>query len=236
MGFVLDSQHGIFQVPAKRVEALKRLIDTIIVNHFTVSARCLSRLSGSLVSIGLALGPVVCLWTRSIYRDICQANYWDKPFLVSQDSQSEVLFWRKNFDNSGYPIWSPSPKVSEKLYIQRSEGYYPACLRYIDQLWGPHTVDRCASLQTRQLERFCSRYRNPRCEAVDAFTIPWLKENNWIFPPPYLIPRVLKHMSAGGEISTLLIPWWSSAVWWPLLVNTDASWKAFIMGSMTFKP
>ena len=128
--------------------------------------------------------------------------------------------------------------MSEKLYIQRSEDYYPACFRYIDQLWGPHTVDRFASLQTRQLERFCSRYRNPRCEAVYAFTIPWLKENNWIFPPPYLIPRVLKHMSAGGEIGTLLIPQWPSAVWWPLLVNTetDGSWIAFIMGSMTFKP
>ena len=111
MGFVLDLQCGIFQVPTKRVEALKRLIDTIIDNHITVSARCLSRLSESLVSMGLALGPVVRLWTQSIYRDICQANYWDMPFLVSQDSQSEVLFWRENFDNSGYPIWSPSPKV-----------------------------------------------------------------------------------------------------------------------------
>ena len=63
LGFVLDLQHGIFQVPAKRVEALKRLIDTIINNHSTVSARCLSHLSGSLVSMGLALGPVVHLWT-----------------------------------------------------------------------------------------------------------------------------------------------------------------------------
>ena len=120
MGFVLDLQQGIFQVPAKRVEALKRLIDTIIDNHFTVSARCLSRLSGSLVSMGLALGPVVRLWTRSIYRDIYQANYWDKPFLVSQDSQSEVLFWRDNFDNSGYPIWSPSPKVEVLTYSDAS--------------------------------------------------------------------------------------------------------------------
>ena len=92
LGLVLDLQHRIFQVPAKRVEALKQLIDTIIDNHFTVSARCLSRLSGSLVSMDLALGPVLRLWTSSIYRGICQANYWDKPFLVSQDSQSEVLF------------------------------------------------------------------------------------------------------------------------------------------------
>lgn len=63
LGFVLDLQHGIFQVPAKRVEALKRLIVTIMDNNLTVSVRCLSRLSGSLVSMGLALGPVVRLWT-----------------------------------------------------------------------------------------------------------------------------------------------------------------------------
>ena len=98
LGFIVDLQHGNFRVPARRVEALKQLIDTIIDKHFIVSARSLSCLSGCLVSMGLALGPMVCLWTLGMYRDICQANYWDKPFLVSQDSQSEVLFWRDNFD------------------------------------------------------------------------------------------------------------------------------------------
>ena len=110
------------------------------------------------------------------------------------------------------------------------------CFRYIGQLWGPHTVDRFAGLQTRQLESFCSRCHKPRCEAVDAFTVSWFKENNWIFPPPHLIPRVLKHMSTGGKIGTVLLLRWPSAVWWPLLVNTDGSWKAFITGLMTFQP
>ena len=103
LGFIMDLQYGIFQVPARRVEALKQLIDTIIEKHFTVSARCLSRLTGSLVSMGLALGPVVRLWTRSIYGDICRADYWDKPSLLSPEGQSEVLFWKDNFDCSGLP-------------------------------------------------------------------------------------------------------------------------------------
>ena len=133
LGFILDLQHGIFQFPARRVEALKQLIDTIIDKHFIVSARCLSRLSGSLVSMGLALGPVVRLWTRGIYRDICQANYWDKPFLVSQDSQSEVLFWRDNFDSSGYPIWSPSPRVDVLTYLDASgEGWGGFAVQFSD--------------------------------------------------------------------------------------------------------
>lgn len=353
LGFIMDLQHGIFQVPARRVEALKQLIATIIAKQFAVSARCLSRMTGSLVSMGLALGPVVRLWTRSIYSDICRADYWDKPFVMSQEGQSEVLFWKDNFDCSGYPIWSPSAKVEVLTYSDASgqgwggfavqfsdkvargswscadsansstfrevkairlvlESYSeevrgkevlhrtdnknaetvlsvgsrnkelhqeavavyklcrelnirlsvqwvsrdenteadelsriddpndymldPACFNYIDVSWGPHTVDRFASVQTKQLARYCSRYRNPGCEAVDAFTVSWSKENNWIFPPPYLIPRILKHMSAGYEDGTLLVPRWPSAIWWPLLVDTNGSWRAFVTNSMTFDP
>ena len=124
-----------FRVLARRVEALKQLIDTIIDKHFIVSARCLSRLSGSLVSMGLALGPVVRLWTRGIYRDICQANYCDRPFLVSQESQSEVFLWRDNFDGSGYPIWSPSPKVDVVTYSDASgEGWGGFAVQFSDKV------------------------------------------------------------------------------------------------------
>ena len=56
------------------------------------------------------------------------------------------------------------------------------------------------------------------------------------FPPPNLITCVLKHMSAGGEDGTLLVPQRPSASWWPLLVNMNGSWKAFITGAMTICP
>lgn len=62
----------------------------------------------------------------------------------------------------------------------------PKCSRYIDRLWGPHTVDRFASIKTKQLVRYCSRYCNPGCEASNAFTVSWSQDNNWIFPPPCL--------------------------------------------------
>ena len=39
---------------------------------------------------------------------------------MSQDSQSEVLFGRDNFDSSGYPIWPPSPKVEVLTYLDAS--------------------------------------------------------------------------------------------------------------------
>ncbi|XP_046567698.1 uncharacterized protein LOC124276085 [Haliotis rubra] len=48
----------------------------------------------------------------------------------------------------------------------------------IDKLWGPHHVDRFASYYNAKLEQFNSRYSNPGCAAVDAFTVTWRETMN----------------------------------------------------------
>ena len=75
---------------------MKILLNDTIAKKFVVSALHLSRITGSLVSMGLALGPVAHLWTRALYRDVCQTAYWDRPFFMSQESQAKVQFWRVN--------------------------------------------------------------------------------------------------------------------------------------------
>ena len=104
-----------------------------------------------------------------------------------------------------------------------------SCFMSLDRLWGPHLVDRFASEKTKQLDWFCSRFLNPSCEAADAFTVSWAGVNNWLFPPPFLVPRVLRHMSVGKEVGTLLVPEWRSAPWWPLLVTRRGSWREFVV-------
>ena len=102
----------------------------------------------------------------------------------------------------------------------------PSCFAYLDKCLCPHTVDQFASVfKTKQLERFCSRFLNPGCEAVDAFTVCWAGDYNWLFPPPYLVPRVLRHMSDRGENGTLLVPEWHSAPRWPLLITKRGTWR-----------
>ena len=108
----------------------------------------------------------------------------------------------------------------------------PACFNYIDTFWGPHTIERFASLKTKQLERYCSRYRNPGWVATDGFSVSWSHEVDWLFPPPYLEPHVLRYTSVGREYGTLVVPEWHSASWWPLLVEKGGSWKSFISQSI----
>ena len=97
LGFVLDFSAGTFQVPLRRVDSFCQLLETIVSKGFVAS-------------VGLPLGPVDGLWMRSLYRNRLDSASWDSPFHMSDDAVCEVLFWRDNFDNSGYPIWSTSPK------------------------------------------------------------------------------------------------------------------------------
>ena len=353
LGFIMDLRSGNFYVPPRRVEALRTIVHRVRSQKFYASARCLARLTGMLVSMGLALGPVVRLWTRALYREIMQAASWDRLFLLSEEAQNEVKFWMENFSNSGYPIWAPCPKIDVMTYSDASEigwgGYAvqigdlsatgcwseadrkrsstwreirgtklvlqslvdslkgkevlhrtdnqntvrilsvgsrkqdlhqdaidiyklcqvnnirlavewvsrddnvradtlsrtedandykldPIAFNKLDKMWGPHTVDRFASYQTKLLPRFCSRFRNPGCESIDAFTVSWGNENNWIFPPPYLIPRVIQHMADGKEYGTIILPEWHSAPWWPLLVTRKGTWQDFVKDSYKLEP
>ena len=353
LGFVLDLFADTFQVPQRRVDSFCLLLETIVSKGFVASARQLSHFTGLLTSMGLALGPVVRLWTHSLYRDILSSASWDSSFHMSDDAVCEVLFWRDNFNDSCYPIWSQSPepevlsfsdasesgwggftaqvggkvavgswsweemgrsstfrelwatrcvleslaphlKGSEVLHRTNNKNtevilsigsfkadlhdeavsIYKICRAYdirltvewvsrdynvvtdklsriedvndykldrscfmsLDRLWGPHLVDHFVSEKTKQLNRFCSRFLNPGCEAADAFTVSWAGVNNWLFPPPFLVPRVLRHMSVGKEDGTLLVPEWRSAPWWPLLVTRRGSWREFVVDSRQIQP
>ena len=303
--------------------------------------------------MGLALDPVVRLWTRALYREIMQATSLGRLFLLSEEAQNEVKFWMENFSNSGYPIWSPCPTIDVMTYSDASEigwGGYAVQIGdlsatgcwseadrkrsstwgrseelnwYYNHWWTAFRVRKCFTEQiikilctsclwvaesrtcikmrltfisfvnritfvypwsglvemtmyeqtpyheqrmqmiinwtqlhliswtkcgvhTRWIVLpvtklsyclvFCSRFRNPGCESIDAFTVSWGNENNWIFPPPYLIPRVIQHMADSKEYGTIILPEWHSAPWWPLLITRKGTWQEFVKDSYKLEP
>lgn len=76
---------------------------------------------------------------------------------------------------------------------------------------------------------FLQPWVNPCIEGVDAFTLSWTGENNWIFPLPYLILRVLKHMEYGKKKGTIVILLWTSALWWPVISTDCRHPKEFVL-------
>ena len=94
----------------------------------------------------------------------------------------------------------------------------PAVFKYLDRLWGPHTVDRCASMATTQLVRYNSMFLDPGTEAVDCLAqSDWHRENNFVNPPFRLIGRLLEVIDRQGAMATIIAPKWPAQRWFRVL-------------------
>ena len=136
------------------------------------------------------------------------------------------------------PEWVPREQNQQADLLSRmldrdDWSIHPAVFQQLDCLWGPHTIDRFANYVNTQLPRFISRFWNPGSEAVDAFTCDWSGENNWLCPPPYLIPRVIRHTLKTGASATLVMPKWPSAPFWPMLFPDGCTRAPFITEERT---
>ena len=137
--------------------------------------------------------------------------------------------------------WIPREEnvVADEISKSTDEDDYmlsPDIFAALDILWGPHTIDHCSSFKTRQIPRFCSCWRNPGAEVIDALSVSWSSEYNWVFPPPFLVPKVLKHMPRYGADGTLIAPHWTSAPWWPLLLQAKGKFRKEIYAFLTIPP
>ena len=97
------------------------------------------------------------------------------------------------------PEWIPRAQNELADFISRIVDYddwqiSPVLFYYLEEAWGPYSVDRFADNFNTQLSRFNSRFACPGSEAVDTFTVHWGGgENNWWCPPPSLVARVVRH-------------------------------------------
>lgn len=97
---------------------------------------------------------------------------------------------------------------------------HPRLFGYIEQLWGPHTCDRFASVQTAQLPCYNSRYWDPlTCTSgIDALAQKdWASHNNFVNPPFRLLPEILDTISRQKAVATVIAPFWPGQVWFQKL-------------------
>ena len=95
---------------------------------------------------------------------------------------------------------------------------HTSLFQWINRKWGPHTVDRCATILNTQLPRYNSRFYDPKSEAVDCLAQNnWMHENNYVNPPFRLIPMVIEKIQQQKAIATLITPKWPAQVWFQTL-------------------
>lgn len=92
----------------------------------------------------------------------------------------------------------------------------PRIFKYIDKLWGPHTIDRFASMENAMLPRYNSRWLDPETSGVDCLHFPdsnWQKENNWANPPWELLEDLVLKLRQSKAAATVVVPAWEATAW-----------------------
>ena len=91
---------------------------------------------------------------------------------------------------------------------------HPGLFRYIDSMYGPHTIDRFASLTTSQLAKYNSLYYDPYSHGVDALgQTDWGQELNFVNAPFFLLPKVVEIVKQQQAEATIIAPWWPAQPW-----------------------
>jgi ribonuclease HI len=89
----------------------------------------------------------------------------------------------------------------------------------LEARFGPHTVDCFADFKNHKVPKFYSRFWNPGSAGINAFAQSWEGENTLLVPPVSLVSKVLAFMHYCKAKGTLIVPYWPSAPFWPILIS-----------------
>ena len=125
----MDLETGNFSVLVRCTLRLQEKLDIALDSKYT-TVRKLASILGTLISMGLPLGPVARLWTRSTYHQINSRQSWDREMILTSELRHKLDFWNLCFyEYNGQPIWPIAPKCTVASYSDAST-----------QGWGGYTV------------------------------------------------------------------------------------------------
>ena len=92
-------------VTPARIQKLNKLLD-LASKDFHLSARKIASLVGSVISMGLGIGPVSRFRTQALYSNIEKAVSWEEKIKLCNEAIDEIKFRQSCFyDYSEQPIW-----------------------------------------------------------------------------------------------------------------------------------
>ncbi len=94
---------------------------------------------------------------------------------------------------------------------------HPRLFRLVQRRWGPFSIDAFATRINAQLPRYWSYHHDVGAVAVDALAQRWSDERVYGNPPFRLILRICRLLVRQAASATLIVPYWPSQAWWPVL-------------------
>ena len=154
LGVIINTKSLTFHVPKEKIEKLLKNIKQILSQTFC-SAKQLSRVAGQLAAMHLALGPIVRLFTRNLYRMIETRESWYHPISLSDEALSELKFWLHNINSKNEFTFKPRPTTSKIVFTDASSfgygGFIAERLNRVICVGKFNEVEKATSSTTREL-------------------------------------------------------------------------------------
>lgn len=113
---------------------------------------------------------------------------------------------------------SIADQASRQIFAKNQWQLMPATFHQLQQAWGVHDVDLFADRTTALLPKYVAWKTDPFALATDAFTLTWNRFKRPLIHPPWnLILPALQKVMREQVTATVIVPWWKSAIWYPLL-------------------
>ena len=95
LGLTIDSRDLTFNIPEDKIEKIERKASDLLGRKFN-KVRKVASLVGLLQSVRRATGPIVSVFTRSLYTAIKAAARWESFIRLNEEAVFELRWWLEN--------------------------------------------------------------------------------------------------------------------------------------------
>ena len=98
------------------------------------------------------------------------------------------------------------------------------------------TLDAFANCTNKKCPKFYSKVPSPGSSGVNSFMYDWGNEYVYCCPPVKLVTDVIRHISAVPCMGVLVVPYWKTDKFWPLITLDGAHLSTPFTSYTRFKP
>jgi len=130
LGVILKTIDGTIKAIDERIQKLNAgLVDLMTSPPLRkVHVRNVASVTGQIISLSSCVGPVARIMTRFLFSVVNSAQSWNNEVCLSDDSLSEIIFWKSNVvPLNGKVYWSSHSLPVKVTYSDASNSAWCFC-------------------------------------------------------------------------------------------------------------